>query len=291
VIHQQIFGSKSCAAVFLIFALAICPPVAARQENQLDKRNAVVKMLRVTDVKSKVTALYKNHIALYTGSFPAAAIEDFEGKGMFKRLPPDRAAKMKELINEFGKRLSLALQQRVVDEVVTDELLENTYGPLYEKHFTLDEIHSLTSFYETPDGKRMVDRYAEALSHSLTSSLANRGFFKMLPSPDDEVAKLDKIQKELREHPLKFTEEVFSRTQKRFSEQLTEQERQTLIEFWATPAGGKVATLGPGLMAQMLVRNQQVYASRVGALTRQVYNEQMEWFGQRTREILGTANT
>lgn len=281
-------STRDVRLIFLIFAALIFSSVANAQGDQSVKHAAVVKMLQAADVKSKMAALFKRQIALYDSTFPAASIANFEAKGMFKNMPPDRVAKMKDLINEFGSRLTVELQQKVVDQVVTDQTIETLIAPVYEANFTLDEVRELSSFYENPDGKRLFDMYSDTLAESLIANLQRRGLYQMLPSPDDEVAKLDKIMKAIQDHPADFAREVFDETRKRVADQLTQKDLQVLADFWQTASGRKMARIGLGLTAEMLQRSNGLYASRVGDLTRKTYNEQMVWFDQRTREIFSS---
>ena len=260
---------------------------AAAQNAVVDKHSAVVEMLRVTDVKSKVVALYKHQVVLYNATFPDAVITDFEGKGLFKRLTPDQESKMKALIREFGARVSVALQKGVVDEVVTDSAVETIYAPIYEQTFTLEELQALAAFYSTADGKRVFDRYTDALAESIIAAMQSRGLYQVLPSPEAEMAKLDRFQNEMKANPTGFTKEIFAQTESRFSAQLTEPEKQSLITFWQTSAGRKMSGIGVDLAASSIMRTQQLYGSRIGDLTRKVLNEQLVWFNQRTIEICG----
>jgi len=280
--------TRAVRLTFLVFVFLLFSSIAGAQPDQSVKHAAVVQMLQAADVKSKMASLFKRQIALYDASFPAASIANFEAKGMFKNMPPDRVVKMKDLINEFGSRLTVELQRKVVDEVVTAQAIETLLAPVYEANFTLDEIRELSSCYENPDSRKLFDMYSDELAESLIANLQRRGLYQMLPSPDDEVAKLDKIMKAIQDHPADFAREVFDETRARVAGRLTKKDLRVLADFWQTASGRKMAKMGLGLTAEMLQRSNQLYASRVGELTRKTYNEQMVWFDQRTREIFSS---
>ena len=281
-------SARASRLIFSVFLVLFVTSITRAQPDQSVKHVAVVKMLQAADVKSKMATLFKRQIALYDSSFPAASISNFEAKGMFKNMAPDRVAKMKDLINEFASRLTVALQQKVVDQVVTDEAIETLIAPIYDTNFTLDEVRELSSFYENPDGKKLFDLFSDALAESLIANLQRRGLYQMLPAPDDEVAKLDKIMKTIQDHPTDFAREVFDETRKRVTDQLTQKDIQLLGEFWHTASGRKLARISLDITGEMLKRSNQLYATRVGELTRKTYEEQMVWFEQRTREIFAS---
>src|SRR5437868_1019418 len=103
---------RAVRLTFVIFVFLLFSSIAGAQPDQSVKHAAVVQMLQAADVKSRMAALFKRQIALYDASFPAASIANFEAKGIFKNMPPDQVAKMKDLINEFGSRLTVELQRK-----------------------------------------------------------------------------------------------------------------------------------------------------------------------------------
>ena len=119
---------SSLFLLILVFAAAS----ARAQDLQAEKRLAIAKMLTTIDVRTKMADLFKTHIALYEATFPDAVIAHDEAIGLFKGLPPDRAAKMKDLIHELAQRLTRDLQQRIVDEVVTQQTIDSVMVPVYD---------------------------------------------------------------------------------------------------------------------------------------------------------------
>lgn len=81
-----------------------------------------------------------------------------------------------ELADQIMDQMIVALDQEGTDqafwdslraEIDTQELLRKTI-PLYDKHFTQDEIRQLIAFYQTPLGSKLIEKLPAITEESMT---------------------------------------------------------------------------------------------------------------------------
>jgi hypothetical protein len=65
-------------------------------------------------------------------------------------VPPEQ--QFAERYIRFSKRFRELLQQRINRA----EIIEQIYYPLYDKHFTVEELKGLVAFYKTPVGQKAI---------------------------------------------------------------------------------------------------------------------------------------
>src|SRR6266404_3024651 len=180
-----------------VATVAMLSSTALAQRDSNARKESIVKFFQAVGMRTTMTDFFKREVASYLEHWPDAVIADQESRGLFRSLTPDKAVRMKDLFRELGGGLTTELQSRIVTEVMTEETVEALAVPVYEKYFSESEMDELTAFCATPTGKALFDAYAQALSESMISYLRAKGFFNVLPSPDDEVAKLDRINADI----------------------------------------------------------------------------------------------
>jgi uncharacterized protein len=63
------------------------------------------------------------------------------------QLTPDQEAGLEKLMQKY---MTQAMNVYNVDDMISDMI------PVYQRHFTKDDVHSLTAFYSTPAGQHML---------------------------------------------------------------------------------------------------------------------------------------
>jgi hypothetical protein len=117
--------------------------------------------------------------------------------------------------------------------------------------------------------------------------MESRGAFRVSSSPEEDEARADRMLRELRGGGV-FAE-VRQKLEARVPALLaafTPEELRELVAFAQTPLGVKTAQVWAPLTAEMFQRNSELYAPRAGEIAGEVFAEQMEFFGQRTAEIM-----
>jgi hypothetical protein len=275
------------ASVLIVLAM---PATTPAQTVAASKREAILRFMRAADVQGAMTSFFKREVNLYMENWAPAVISDMETRGLFKRSSPKQASAMKALIKEFSNRMSLELQSRIPKEVITQESLAAMMVPIYDKYFSETEMNELASFCETRVGKSLFAHYTASLSDTLISHLRAKGLFDVSGSPEAESAKLDRLQLEMTQ-PATLFGQVFVETAKAFTGSVSAGELQELQAFQATAYGRKLSQVGFSIVTDVMGVQAKLYSSKVGQLTEQIHEEQMEWFGERTREIFGKRTT
>jgi hypothetical protein len=69
-------------------------------------------------------------------------------------LSDEKRLKINALLEQFMNDSVQSLMNQYDDEIPFSELVNKIFIPIYEEHFTLDEIKDVTSYYKSPTGKK-----------------------------------------------------------------------------------------------------------------------------------------
>ena len=69
---------------------------------------------------------------------------------------PAQKSKMKKEMIESSERSSNRVREFFSEQLNIGELVEEITVPVYDKHFTENELQDLINFYRTPTGKKLV---------------------------------------------------------------------------------------------------------------------------------------
>jgi hypothetical protein len=273
-------------ALFTICAL----PADAQGSASPDRKAGVKRLFKAAGVREASAEVFKELVSRYQKRWPDSVLADYRKKGLFKPLTPDETAQMEKLIVEFSDRVFGDMKKRVVGEVLTEENLENLVEPVFEKYLDAGEVSRLADFAETPLGRKILEVTAKKLRMAVIDSMEAAGAFNIAPSPEEESARLDRlmkggngsrliedVQRDLAAHAATFTSDF------------TPEEMRELMAFVQSPLGLKLAKVYAPMSVELFQRNAQLYAPRAGQIAVEVFAEQMEFFKERTNEILKDA--
>jgi hypothetical protein len=246
--------------------------------------------LEASAARQHSAEVFEEMVGRYQKNWPDAVIAGYREKRLFEPLTPGEAAQMEALIREFGDRVFKGIKPRVVGEMLTEESLVGLCAPVFGKYLDAGEMTRLADFARTPAGRKLLDITFKNLRESLVAVLEEKGFFKVSPSPEEDKARLDRLTAEMRAGV------VFADVQRSLlkrapavAAEFTPEELRELIAFSQTPLGSKVADTWQPMTAELLRRNAALYAPRAGQIAGEVFKEQMEFFAERTAEILKNA--
>ncbi|MFN2415288.1 MAG: hypothetical protein ABR603_09120 [Pyrinomonadaceae bacterium] len=275
----------------LAFACTCARPAAARQVGPAPDKTASVKsLLEASAARLRSAEVFEELLGRYQKNWPDAVIEGYRSKRLFEGLTPGETAQMEALIREFSDRMFKGIKTRVVGELLTEESFVSLCAPVFEKYLDAGEMSRLAVFARTPAGRKLIDLTFKNLREAVVAALDEREFFKVSPSPEEDEAKLDRLQAEMRGGG------VFAEVQRTLlkrapgvAAEFTPEEQRELVAFSQTPLGSKVSGVWLPLSAELLQRNAALFAPRAGEIAGQVMEEQMEFFKERTAEILKNA--
>ena len=78
---------------------------------------------------------------------------------------------MEETLNAVGSPVAEDFFKDFMSEVNFDELVELTI-PIYEKHFTHDDIKQMIAFYQSPIGKKLLKKMPVIMQESMAVGIA-----------------------------------------------------------------------------------------------------------------------
>lgn len=278
-IHRLIL----CAAL-----IALCVPVVTAQSDDAaagQKRAAIRELLEVTGMTRYTSLAFRDFVTRYQQNWANSVVQDFKAKGLFNKLTPEEAARMEDVIHQFGDRVFDEMKRRVVEEVATPDNLMAVAVPAFDKHFTSDEIGRWLVFSKSPVSRKLTDKYYQALSEAAASSLEAKGAFDVKPSPEAELAKTERLKKEMESMGPEEIRQLLT-SAKIPLDYFTPQERQELAAFYQAPLGRKIIAETPQVLAEIVAENAKLFGPRVNQLSKEIFNQQMEWFGQQVHEIL-----
>jgi len=117
-------------------------------------------------------------------------------KTAIARMGPTLMAQMQQFSHDDA---SSAQQQRLMRDTmarmqarIDSGAFEDLYVSVYDKYFTADDIHQLVQFYESPIGRKLVDKQADITRDALAGSIqwiqdqaaAIKSDSESKPSPD-----------------------------------------------------------------------------------------------------------
>jgi hypothetical protein len=96
-------------------------------------------------------------------------------------LPADSEARLNKMMDDMVKDLPI------------DELLQ-AMVPVYQKHFTKEDVDALTTFYSTPSGQRILKEMPVVTAESMQASMGiiQKMMAKVQERMQSEIAELQK---------------------------------------------------------------------------------------------------
>lgn len=228
--------------------------------------------------------LFDELVTRYQRNWADAVITDFRGRGLFKPYSAADTARIEQLIREMGDNTFAEIRRRAADEFYTDEFMEAVAGPPLEKLLTAGELESLVAFFETPAGSKLVATGHKLLADTVVASFEERGFFQLLPSAEQESARIDRLTAEMRTSPPVPPERIWAAWRSLPTDHFSAEEKARLLAFAATPAAAKLGEGFPEFM-RGLMANVAPHAPRMGQLTSEIFKRHTEEFARRLGEL------
>lgn len=94
--------------------------------------------------------------------------------GILESIVPERSGispeKKQQMINQINQDMSRILtqyNQRLMEKLDFNQIMEKVYYPLYDKFFTEEDLQTLIDFYQTPTGKKTISVMPQLLQESM----------------------------------------------------------------------------------------------------------------------------
>ena len=116
--------------------------------------------------------------------------------------PNERTALEQTLINETGVRIK-RIQERLIEKLDFFRMIDEVFISVYDKHYTLEEIRDLITFYKTPTGQK---------SLKVSPQLMNDA---MVQITERMVPKIPEVMKELQDEERKEIEQQVNKKKPR----------------------------------------------------------------------------
>lgn len=280
---MRVFERKSWGLVLLACLLAAAPAGAA-QSDAARKRAAVRRLVEVTQTGAASARVFDELIKRYQKNWADSVITDFRSRGLFKPYPDALVPRIEQLIREMGDNTFGEIRRRAASELYTDEFMVAVTAPPLEKLLTAEELESFLAFCETPAGRKLVSTSSRLLADVLVESFEERGFFNLLPSPEAESARIDRLTAEMRANPPVAPERLAAAWRSLPPDHFTDQEKLRLLAFAATPAASKLAGNLPQFLRE-LMENVAPHTPRVGQMVSEVFDRRLQEFAAKLNEL------
>lgn len=97
-----------------------------------------------------------------------------EFTGILESIVPENSGisseKKQQMINQINQDMSRILtqyNQRLMEKLDFNQILEKVYYPLYDKFFTEKDLQTMIDFYQTPTGKKTITVMPQLLQESI----------------------------------------------------------------------------------------------------------------------------
>lgn len=280
---MRVVGRKF-GSLFLLACLLAAPRAGAAQDDAARRRAAVKRLVEVTRMAAGSAHVFDELVTRYQKNWADSVIKDFRARGMFKPYSAADAARIEQLIREMGDNTFAEIRRRAAREIYTDELMEAVTGPLLEKLLTAEELETLLAFFETPAGNKLVATSHKLLADAVVASFEERGFFQLLPSAEEETARIDRLAAEMRARPPVQPERIMAAWRALPPDHFSAEEKVKLFAFASTPAAAKLGEGFPEFIRGVMA-NLAPHAPRMGQLAAEVFNRHTEEFARRLGEL------
>src|ERR1700755_893699 len=121
---------KLGSLLFIFALLTACSSAAAQSTPSAKVNDSIRRLNEVAGVRAKSAELFEEFVTRYQANWPDAVIADYRAKGMFRQLTPEQTAGMEKLIHEFSDRVFGEMKRRVVQQLLTEENIEQLTAPV-----------------------------------------------------------------------------------------------------------------------------------------------------------------
>lgn len=82
-------------------------------------------------------------------------------------ISPEKKQEMINQINQDMSRILTQYNQKLMEKLDFNQIMEKVYYPLYDKFFTEEDLQTLIDFYQTPTGKKTITVMPQLLQESI----------------------------------------------------------------------------------------------------------------------------
>lgn len=118
---------------------------------------------------------YNKNINYLVSGFQTGMLQGFENSTKEKEIPTEFEEKITPLVMQSAQNIGINLEKLFKNEIKFKDLVKNVYLPIYQKHFTEQEMIELIRFYKSPVGKKistLLPEIMEEAPKSLIKSMA-----------------------------------------------------------------------------------------------------------------------
>lgn len=274
---------------WLLAAAVLCSVSAeasARQAGEeTEKRAAVRRLLELAGPAAQGHFVFERLLREYQTAWTEGAVADMRAKGFFARLPPRQAARMEQLVREFGGSAFGEIKRRVTAEMGAPGGYERIAAPAFDRHLTLGEIDELNTMLQTPAGRKFVAVYPKVLAEGAVVTLRAGGLFSQ-SSPEAATAKAEQFNRDMKGDPSREFQRYLTAAGPQLRAQFSDEEFGELLAFYQTPTGRKLSEVGPRLLEEIMRGYYAEMAPRLSAVIEEVLRAEFEEFKERAAEVL-----
>jgi len=159
-------GTRLGLALLIGMAAVIMPH--ARAEEAVppeDKRQVIQELLEVTDAEKMAGSITEAMLQQMERSYPQMVAQLLPEV----RQAADQQALRQKLIDS-RTRFSKRFRELYLQRIDFGQIVEQIYVPLYDKHFSEQELKDLVAFYRSPSGKKALATMPDLLKESMQRS-------------------------------------------------------------------------------------------------------------------------
>ncbi|REJ77988.1 MAG: DUF2059 domain-containing protein [Acidobacteria bacterium] len=144
---------KYRAAAGAVLLLLIFSGIANAQQDISDsKRKLINDFLEATDIRNQIEGITDSMLRSMEITYPLMVQDSLEGSDLTEA----EKNMMSSLIEESYVAFSERFRERLPGSVDFGKYIDDVIVPLYDRHFTENEIRELVDFYRTPTGKKLI---------------------------------------------------------------------------------------------------------------------------------------
>ena len=187
---------KAAAKIYifsLLIILALVPYVNAGANSEVVR--AYQNFFKTTGAEAQYEQMLNIMISQFQQGFGSglrgAATKD-------ESATPEEKEELMQMIEQAMDSFLKKLRVEIKKLMPFDELVTNIYTPVYAKHFKIEEINKITSFYKSPVGRKFISVVPTLMQESMT--MINQKYTLQLQEISGKIAEQEfaKIKEKIR---------------------------------------------------------------------------------------------
>jgi hypothetical protein len=165
---RQALRTTQVILILLVGVSASQSQTVEAAATQAEKRALVKELLDLTNTRQASETMFNAQFDQMEKQMPDIVWQAIAAMDDVKQLRPEQREQLRAKINESSLQLSQRMKAMFLQRIDMKQLVEDISYSVYDKHFTVNELKDLVTFYKSETGKKVIAEmpalYAESVA-------------------------------------------------------------------------------------------------------------------------------